>query len=153
MSCSRRCRQGSPGENIEDSVIPRYLVRQHLRAEDHRQRFVAQELGIALRACYEAAAARHCLGQAGGPEMHAIAKTACRNKAGAAGAVRAERMRLIDDQRAAAPLGNRDEVLQSGKVAVNAVERMVSPDFAGLNLLFCVCLIGICLKAGESAFF
>ncbi len=86
--------------------------------------FVANELGVALRAHDQAAAARNSLGQANGSKVHAIAKTARRYKACAAKPVRTEGMRLIDDQHTAAPPGNFDDVLESGKVAVGAVKRI-----------------------------
>ncbi len=123
---------GLAGENIEGSVVPRRLVCQYLCAENHRQQFVAQELGIALRAHYQAAAARNGLGQAYSSKMHEIAETERRNKPGAARPVRTEGMRLIDDQRTAAPAGNFGDILKSGDVAVGAVKR-IDRDHAGPN--------------------
>ena len=96
-------------EDVEHGVEARDLVLHYGRAEDGGQRLVAEVLGVAPRAGDEAAAAGNRFRQADGAEMHALGEAGGGDEAGAAGALRAERVRLIDDERRTVALANLDE--------------------------------------------
>ena len=56
--------------------------------------------------------------------MDALGQTRGDHETGAAGPLRAERVRLIDDERRTVPLANLDQLVEGGQVAVRAVERI-----------------------------
>ena len=84
--------------------------------------FVAEILGIALRANDNAAAAGDSLGKADGTEVHALGEARGHDEPGSARALRAERVGLIDNQRRPVALAHLHQLGQRRHVAVRAVE-------------------------------